>query len=122
MTETGKKVLLMLIDGKNYTEIAQELGTTRQWAHECAKKAIGRSRNYDKYHYPNIARFIEDNSYTCAGFAREAKIEYRTLMLMLQKGATPSWKTITKLVEFTQMAAEDLMYDDKAKPVEKENG
>lgn len=121
MTESGKKVLLMLVDGKNYNEIARELGTTRQWAHECAKKAIGRTRNYDKYHYPNIAQFIADNSYTITGFAKKVNIAYPTLVNMLKMGATPSWKTIAKLAEFTGLAVEVLMYDDKTKPVEQEN-
>lgn len=122
MTEQGKKVLMLLIEGKNYAEIGAELGMTRQGAHECAKKAIGRIRNYDKYHYPNLAQFIEDKQCTITQFARDADVEYRTLMEMLQKGRAPSWKTIAKLAEYTGMTAEELMYDDKKKPVEKADG
>ena len=109
MTEKQKRVLRGLMAGRSYTEIAQEMGITRESAYSLAKRAIAHGGNYTKGFYPNIRNYIAENCVNIADFAKGVGVSYTLVQQMLKYGRTPNWTTIKKMTEYTGMDIKTLM-------------
>lgn len=114
MTEKQKKILTMLIEGKNYTEIATELGTSRQDVWKSAQDAVMLRAGFGRVrYYPNLAKYIHKEYRSIKEFANENGLKYCTIQGMLSEGRTPEWKTISKLSQCTGIPIEKLMVRDR---------
>ena len=118
MTERQKLVLRSLIDGKRYTEIAREMGVTRQAVYDIAKKAIGHGGDYTDGYYPNIRRYISENCRSIADFADKTGVKYSSVHGMLKYGGSAQWTEILKMSEYTGMDIRTLMVREPVNDVQ----
>ena len=109
MTDKQKCVLQSLIDGKGYTEIAKEMGVSRQTVYNIAKQAIGHGGNYTQGFYPNIRNYIAENCKSMKEFADCAGVDYKLVQEMLKHGRSPRWPDISKMMAYTGMGVRTLM-------------
>ena len=123
MTDTQKRVLQGLIDGKTYSDIAREMGITRQAVHNYAQNAVkvgqDRALRECKY-YPNLAAWIYDEFRSAMAFSKKCGISYPVIRTMLSEGREPSWRIVKRLCEITGMTAEELMLKIKDEDVQKD--
>lgn len=114
MTEKQKKILTMLIEGKNYTEIATELGTSRQDVWQSARGALMLRNDVSRIrYYPNLAEYIYKRHRSIRDFSIKNGLKYCTIQGMLSNGRTPEWKTIDKLSQCTGIPIEKLVVRDR---------
>ena len=109
MTEKQKRVLQGLIDGKRYTDIAKEIGITRQYAYYLAKRAIGHGGDYTNGYYPNIRNYIAENCEDMADFAKQIGVDYLLVQEPLKYGGAFKWPVVVKMIEHTGIDVKTLM-------------
>lgn len=112
MTEKQKYVLLQLVAGKNYSEIAREMGTSRQNTQQMAKAAI-RIKNYgcksnELNYYPVLIKALQDSDLSRYQFAKKLGIAYYTLRDMLKYGVEPRMSTWERIAYKLGMTVEEL--------------
>lgn len=112
MTELQKQVLRMMIDEKPMSEIASELGVSRQDVWQIAQRAIknrARCENRGYKYYPAIQHYMEEHNCTVADLARASGVRYGTLRDMLRTGKRIGRVTIVRLNGATGISADDLI-------------
>lgn len=112
MTEKQKYVLLQLVAGKSYSEIAREMGTSRQNTQQMAQAAI-RIKNYgcksnELNYYPVLIKALEDSDLSRYQFAKKLGIGYNTLRDMLKYGVEPRMSTWERIAYKLGMTVEEL--------------
>lgn len=114
MTEKQKFILRGLADGKTQTQIAKEMGISRQAVNNalCAIMRIKRDPATIQYpHYPNLGAWMREQEMTASELSRQTGMNPASLTKMLNKGIAPCWDGICKLKRVTGMTADELMYD-----------
>lgn len=119
MTEKQKYVLRGLLDGKGYTEMAVEMGVSRQAVHQIAKAAvhIGRGRMYSREnysHYPVLADALVESGMSKNQFVHKLGISYTTLDNMLLRGHVPVYRILKKVASGIGVSVSRLMGEDES--------
>ena len=118
MTEKQKYVLRGLLDGKGYTQMAAEMGVSRQAVHEIAKAAvhIGRGRLYSREnynHFPVLADALVESGMSKNQFTQKIGISYTMLDNMLIRGHVPGYKVLRRIADGIGVSVSRLMGEDE---------
>lgn len=118
MTEKQRYVLQGILDGKSQSEIARELGVSRQDIHNCAKLAISTDGKHTKFkpraeakYYRNLDAVLKRENLTCRAFNDRAGLKHEdgTVSRMLSHGDIPRFVTLAKIAKAAGMSVHELI-------------
>lgn len=114
MTREEKiKAFEMKVDGYSLTEIADELGYTKQWISAMFQWVMEEKRNKFNVVYPEIQKFMINNQHTFTTIAEQLCYTISTVSLYLRGKQKPS----TAFIE----AMENLTHIDRKKLFRRED-
>jgi len=105
------QMIEMRKQGKSYQEIAEQFGVTRQRVHQIVNpiffNPIRCENRLEKYVFPNIAIWMNENGLSLFDVQELTGIHERTIYGFLTGRTKPRFDSICKIIEVTGMTFEE---------------
>lgn len=109
MTREEKlKAFEMKMDGYSLTEIADELGYTKQWISAMFQWVMDEKRKNSNIIYPEIYKFMKLRQYTITTLSKKLCYNVSTVSLYLRGKKKPSQKFIYSMEQLAHIDREKL--------------
>ena len=114
MTREQKRQMLdMRLDGYSFEYIGEHFGVSRQRVQQILsgkgsgkRNATSKQNRLERYAFPNIAIWMNENDWSLAMLAEKTHITAATLSKQLLGHSEPTLKTIREIIEITGLPFE----------------